>query len=101
MALSKLEQETIITYNAEEKEAHIYTADPAMMRKLSSNSQYKHIKDYVNGGRVVAKDFTFDKKLITLRSKRVKISMTDEQKAASAERLKAVNEARRQKSILS
>lgn len=95
MALSKLEQETIITYNAEEKEAHIYSADPVVMRKLSNNPEYKHIKDYINGGRVIAKDFTFDKKLITLRSKKKTVTLTDEQKAQASERMKAMHKAKK------
>lgn len=95
MAISRLEQETIITYNAEEKEAHIYTADPVVLRKLSSNSEYQLVKEYVNGGRVIAKDFTFDKKLLTLRSKRVKREFSEEERAAAAERLRVANKARK------
>ena len=36
MTLSKFEQETIITFNAEEKTAEIYTADPVQIRRLDS-----------------------------------------------------------------
>jgi len=34
MQLSRLEQETIINYNMEEKTANIYTHDPALIRRL-------------------------------------------------------------------
>lgn len=34
MSLSRLEQETVFTYNQEEKDASIYTFDPSLMRKL-------------------------------------------------------------------
>ena len=36
MTLSKYEQETIITFNAEEKTAEIYTADLVQIRRLDS-----------------------------------------------------------------
>lgn len=34
MNISRLEQETTITFNAEEKTAEVYSADPVMIRKL-------------------------------------------------------------------
>lgn len=77
------------------KEAHIYTADPVVLRKLSSNSEYQLVKEYVNGGRVIAKDFTFDKKLITLRSKKKTVTLTDEQKAQASERMKVIHKAKK------
>ena len=36
MKLTRYEQETIINFNAEEKEATLYTRDPAVIRKLDS-----------------------------------------------------------------
>ena len=41
MRLSKYEQETIISFNAGEKDAVIYTRDPAVMRQLE-----KLVKDF-------------------------------------------------------
>jgi hypothetical protein len=36
---TRIEQETTINYNAEEKAAEIYTADPSIMRKLKKLSE--------------------------------------------------------------
>jgi len=45
MALSLLEQETIINYNNAEKEASVYTCDPALMTKLERLAKRdSHIK---------------------------------------------------------
>ena len=48
--LTRIEQETIVNANAEEKMAEVYTADPVMIRKLDKMvekypDQYKVIKE--------------------------------------------------------
>jgi hypothetical protein len=44
MGYTRIEQETTINYNAEEKAAEIYTADPSIMRKLKKlNGQYPDV----------------------------------------------------------
>ena len=49
--LTKSEQETIITFNAEETKAEIYTAEPDMIIKLD-----KYVEIYPNLYKVVKQD---------------------------------------------
>lgn len=88
MGLSFYEQETIINLNREEGEMDIFTADPSLMRRLSSLPAYKKTGERKQEGKVVAMTFRADKKLLTLRGERVKgRQLTDEEKAAARERL--------------
>lgn len=88
MGLSLYEQETIINMNNDEKEMDIYTASPALMRRLSSLPAYTKTGERKNGGQVVAMTFKADKRLLTLRGDRVKRrALTDEEKATARERM--------------
>ncbi len=89
---SKWEMETIINYNAEERHAELYTRDRAVMHKLDKlveecpevYSLKEHIKDK---GKTWSKTYIIsDKKYISLRKP---VKMTEEKRAAMAERLKA------------
>lgn len=90
--LSLIEQETIITYNAAEDLAEVYTCYPPMIRKLDklaeeNPEEWKILREQGNG-----KTYTCPKGLITLRSKSAKrTEMTEEQKQIAAERLKQLN----------
>lgn len=88
MGLSFYEQETIINMNREEGEMDIFTADPALMRRLSSLPAYTKTGERKQEGKVIAMTFKASKKLLTLRGDRVKRrAMTDEEKEAARERL--------------
>jgi hypothetical protein len=88
MGLSRLEQETIIKFNAEEEGIEIYTAYPPIMRKLSASPDYTLVKEYKQDGEVVAMDFKAARNMITIRSKKpAKREMTEEEKQALRERL--------------
>lgn len=96
MGLSLYEQETIINLNREEGEMDIFTADPSLMRRLSSLPAYKKTGERKQEGKVIAMTFRADKKLLTLRGERVKgRQLTDEEKAAARERMIAYHEARK------
>ena len=71
MGLSLYEQETVIRFNQEEKVMEVYTAYPPLMRKLSDCGEYTKIREDKAGGKVIAMYFRADKKLLTLRTKRV------------------------------
>lgn len=86
MGLSRLEQEVVIRYNAEEDFMEIYTAYPPLMRKLDEQPAYTKIREDKYEGEVVSMTFKADKKLITLRSKRQSREMTDEERQKVAER---------------
>ena len=88
------EQETTINFSRTDKEAEVYTSDNTVLTKIknmfsSDDCEWK-LKNVVKDrdGNVVGVFFIVPKKLISLRAKTVKSSLTDEQKQAAAERLK-------------
>lgn len=88
------EQETTINYGRTDKEAELYTSDNTVLTKIknmfdNNDCEWK-LKDVVKDqkGNVVGVFFVVPKKLISLRAKTVKSSLTEEQKRAAAERLK-------------
>ena len=88
MGLTKLEQETIINFNAEEATANIYTATPVMIRKMD-----KLLEKYPNEVKLIRKDevsktFVIPFKWVTVRP-RTKKNLTAEYRKELAERLKA------------
>lgn len=87
MAIPVVEQETVVQYNRDGETATIYTTDTTQMTKL--DKIYPRHKEHKNGGEVVAVEYVVDKGLVSYRSKRMKNSMTKEQKAAASARLKA------------
>lgn len=90
MGLSLYEQETIINLNREEGEMDIFTADPALMRRLSSLPAYRKTGERKQEGKVVAMTFRADKKLLTLRGARKVVELTDEKREELRERGKAI-----------
>lgn len=88
MGLTRYEQETVINYNNDEDTMQVYTADPALMRRLKSLPAYECIQKDRQDGKVIAMTFKASKKLLTLRSKQAVSHQTEEQRAASRERMK-------------
>jgi hypothetical protein len=88
MALTLLEQETVINYNRDEDFMTVYTADPAMMRRLKKLKTYEVIDESRQGGKVIAMTFKADKRLVFLRSKVLKVELSEEEKARRAALLK-------------
>ena len=87
MALTLQEQETVINYNRDEDFMTVYTADPALMRRLKKLDTYEVIDESRQDSKVVAMTFKADKKLVFLRSKPLKVNLSDEEKNRRAERL--------------
>lgn len=72
------EQETVIQFDRNGTVCHVYTTDSTVMTKL--DKKYKRVKqDYVSG-KPIAAYYEFDKKLIMFRSKRARITLTEEQR---------------------
>lgn len=95
MSLSRSEQEVIINFNAAEEIAEVYTADPVWIRKLDklveqNPETFKFKRQETYQGKVIAKCYTFPKKLVSIRKKFRDISLTEEQRQAAAERLAAM-----------
>ena len=93
--LSRYEQETIIRFDEEGPEVKVYTASPVWMRKMDkltaeNPADFREIRAEKCQGEICSKTYTFPKDLITIRSKRRQ--MSEEQRAASAERLRKARE---------
>ena len=90
------EQETIIQFNRTDKSATVYTSDSTMMTKLdklceSAPEYYTLEKQETIDGDVASKFYKLsDKKMISLRSKKVERVMTEEQKKIAAERMRNI-----------
>ena len=88
MGLTRYEMELHVMMNREEGTMEIYTSDPVYMRRLSKLKAYTKTREHRNGGQIVAMEFVADKKLLVLRSKPLKIELSDEEKKRRAETLK-------------
>lgn len=89
MKQSRLEQETIITFNEQEKTAVIYTHNTALCRKLDKLAderpeEAKRLRTFPDGGR----EFEIPKRWVKVNAG---LNLTDEQRQAMAERAKALN----------
>ena len=94
MKLTRAEQETIISYNEEEQTASVYTYNAALRRKLDCLAQERpeecRLERSAHDGQAV--EYIVPKRWIKVNPPR-RVSFTEEQRRASAERLAA---ARRQ-----
>lgn len=88
-AMTRQEQETIISFNAAEDTAELYTADPVYIRKLDKLAE-KNPEQFKLGcvekcqGEIIAKRYIFPKRFLSIRSKERRF--TDEQRAELAAR---------------
>jgi len=100
MGVALSEQETTISYCRENNEVHIWTSDTTVMTKLD-----RMCKDFPESyrcvetakakidGKLISKSYEIaDKSLLSLRGKKRKPNMTEEQRRAAAERLKKMRE---------
>lgn len=88
------EQETVITWDRGTAMMNVYTADPALIRRLKGLQSYRLVREHRQGGKVVACDFEAEKRLLTLRSKPLARTMTEEQKEAARERMRAYHKSK-------
>ena len=89
MRLSRYEQETVINFNAGEKMATVYTADPAVIRNLDSlvieyPDTFKRIKEDD-----ISKTYEMPKNVVTYRKPR---RLSEEQREAARVRMKKIND---------
>ena len=86
--LSLLEQETIILFNREEKDADVYTHEPSLKKKLDKlceTTPGEFVKREDNG--VGGVTYTLPKKLISIRTPRPKKALSEEERIALRERM--------------
>lgn len=96
MGLTNLERETIILFNEDEKTAKVFTYNGKMQRKLKDLAERFPEQcsfDYENPNGGVS--YTIDKKLVSIKSPHTRV-MTEEQKQAASERLRAAREKRKE-----
>ena len=92
--LSRYEQEVIITFNAEEETAELYTANPVWIRKMDklveqNPEQFQEYRRERMDGKVISKSYRFPKRFVTVRSKDKKIDLSDEQRKVLAESMRS------------
>ena len=100
MGNSSDEQETSIVFERNSDKMTIWTSDNTMVTKLkklltNNPKEYKLVSISTCDGQPVAYEFEAPKKLLTLKTNIPIPTLTDEQRAAKAERMKAVHEARK------
>ena len=98
MNIPRIERETTIIFNEEEPTASIWTCSPVMMRKLDKlcEDAPETYKCVLFNDKTPAKRYEMPKRYISFR-KPVERVMSDEQRAASSERMKAMMAAKKAK----
>ena len=92
MTLSRLEQETIINFNAGEDKAILYTRDPAVMKKVDTL-----VNGYPDTFRLVSstdidKTYEMPKSVISYRKPR---RLSEKQREGARERMRKINSEQR------
>jgi hypothetical protein len=90
MSLTALERETIITFNDVEDFAEVYTAQRPWITKLKKNPAAELVEEGKHEGSIWAK-FRVPKDLVSVRSKKVKRELTEEQREALAARMRGLH----------
>ena len=97
MAVSLCEQETTINIMRDGETAQIYTSDTTMMTKLDKFVErddcpdWKLVREqFSREGELVGKVYETKKQLVSFRASIVKRELTEEQRQALSERLKAL-----------
>ena len=92
MQLTNQERETIICFNEADKTATVFTYNGRMLRDLDKLAAERpddcqHVKDNGTGGHT----YTVPKKWVKVRASRI---LTDDQKAAYAERMRKLHKSK-------
>lgn len=88
MKFSRIEQETIINFNAEEKSAVIYTRDPAIIRHLDSLANAFPEIYHCVVETDIDKTYEVPKQYINYRKPR---NISDKQREEARERMQRIN----------
>ena len=98
MTLTNIERETIITFNAAEDTAEVYTADPVYIRKMDKLCEqfpdtYKFMEELSAKQCKESKTYSMPKRLVKFRAP-VTREISEEQREALAERLRKARESK-------
>lgn len=93
MGFLKIEQETLISFNAAEDMAELYTADPVMIRRMDkivekNPEQFKSEVHSRYKEEVYAMNYIFPKRFVSIRTKDVTRTLSEEQRKECGERLR-------------
>lgn len=91
MPLSRIEQETIVTFNEKETTATVYTCNGALKRQLSELTKTRGEECTLDNADEYAATYTIPKKWLKVRPNRI---LTEEQRKKLAERMKEWHENR-------
>lgn len=96
MYVKNEEQETIIRFGREGQTAFVCTSDVMVMNKLDklvdSSYDWKFLRETkFRDGNIAEKEYECPKRFISFRSKKTSRVLTEEQKKASAERMRLLN----------
>lgn len=94
MRLSRMEQETHITHCATDDCADVYTSDPIMMRRMDKLVAKRPDIFSVIASDDISRTYRCPKKCVRVNPPRAVREMTEEQRAAAAERLRRARETR-------
>ncbi len=92
MGIPVNEQETVIQFSRDSDDAVIWTSDSTIMTKLDKLVDYKNwhkVKVDKIDSEIVAKEYRANKSLISFRSKKSERVLSEEQRQALSDRLKA------------
>jgi hypothetical protein len=95
MKLSRYEQETIINFNADEKNATLYTLDRKVMKEM--DELVRHYPDlyHLDGETDLDKTYSFPKSCIKYRKPR---ALSEDQREQARKRMKSINTIRNRNS---
>lgn len=90
------EQETVVQFGRNDEYMTIYTTDSTVMTKLDKcveGGEYEVIEIHKlqKSDKIIGKTYKAKKRLLSFRKKFVEREMTEEQKKASADRLRQLN----------
>lgn len=88
MNIPTSEQETVVQYDRNGETMTIYTSDSTQQMTRLDKIYSRH-KEHRQEGEVVAVEYVVSKRLLSYRSKVPQSSMTDEQRTALSNRMKA------------
>lgn len=103
MSAPLYEQETVINFSRNDNTCTVYTSDTTVMTKLDKLVESEKAPEWslaathrLPDGEIVGKTYKTVKRLISFRSNIVTRELTDEQKAAAAERFRKIREQKKQ-----
>lgn len=99
------EREVIISFDDGSDMANLYTANKVWIRKMDKlveehPESFKFRRQETYKGEVIAKDYTFPKRFVSIRTKDIERTITDEQRKRASDRMRAMRASHNTVSVL-